>query len=51
MKRDYIEVMQKPDSRTAVGNLTIAFAHYMSIAFLNIYFNWLQLKSLFMKFP
>jgi transposase InsO family protein len=28
MKRDYIEVMQKPDSRTAVGNLTIAFAHY-----------------------
>ncbi|MCV3295472.1 integrase core domain-containing protein, partial [Aeromonas hydrophila] len=28
MKRDYIEMMPKPDSRTAVGNLAIAFEHY-----------------------
>ncbi len=28
MKRDYIDMMPKPDSRTAVGNLTIAFEHY-----------------------
>ncbi|MGL4353410.1 MAG: integrase core domain-containing protein, partial [Aeromonas popoffii] len=27
MKRDYIEMMPKPDSRTAVGNLAIAFEH------------------------
>ncbi len=28
MKRDYIEMMPKPDSHTAVGNLAIAFEHY-----------------------
>ncbi len=28
MKRDYIEMMPKPDSRTSVGNLAIAFEHY-----------------------
>ncbi len=28
VKRDYIEMMPKPDNRTAVGNLAIAFEHY-----------------------
>lgn len=28
MRRCYIEMMPKPDSRTAVGNLAIAFKHY-----------------------
>ena len=35
MKRDYIEMMPKPDSRTAVGNLAIAFACTGSLATTN----------------
>lgn len=28
MKRDYVDFMPKPDARTAIGNLAIAFEHY-----------------------
>ena len=28
MKRDYVNFMSKPDARTAIGNLAIAFEHY-----------------------
>lgn len=28
IKRDYISVMPKPDSQTAVMNLAVAFSHY-----------------------
>lgn len=28
IKRDYISMMPKPDSQTAVMNLTVAFSHY-----------------------
>ena len=28
MKRDYVNFMPKPDARTAIGNLAIAFEHY-----------------------
>ena len=28
MKRDYVDFMPKPDARTVIGSLTIAFKHY-----------------------